>query len=203
MYNVLDGRIKRLERTNQQQAQRAEDWAWYQFRVSPTCPPSQRVYVRGGLLWNPYPGDYYAYQVPDATCDLCDAEQTFANYYTQDNWDYTNTPYFVWTNAYYYKVFALLLRLHDFDPDNLTFILCELEDWTAEYATAAEAEAAWSGTLTDWQEAWYTDAHPLCGLILRNDGRTGTGCYFQPVDVVNRGGSYIWPRDIRPLDYTV
>lgn len=200
-YGIVEGRIERLRKAQEKEADRAEDPAWYNFRVAPSCPPDKRVHMRGGLLWNPYPGNYYAWQVPSATCDLTDPEQTFANFYTQSNFDYNNTPHFQWTNLYYYKVFTLVLRLHDFDPGNITFVLSEMEeDWTLEYETAAEAEGAWPDTVGTWQQAWYTDGYPLCGLILRNDG-TLTG--FQPIDVVNRGRSYIWPRDIRPMDYLV
>lgn len=39
---------------------------------------------------------------------------------------------------------------------------------------------------------------PLCGIILRNNGTTGTGRHFMPIDAVNRGRSYTWPRDLRP-----
>jgi hypothetical protein len=200
-YGIVEGRIQRLEKAEEEQAARAEDWAWYNFRVAPSCPPDQRVHMRGGLLWNPYPGDYYAWQVPNATCDLTDGVQTFVNYYSWRGGGGFDVPATLsWSNQYWYKVFTLVLRLHDFDAANITFTLCELEDYQAEYETAAEAEAAWPDTVGTWQEAWYTDGYPLCGLILRNDG-TSTG--FQPIDVVNRGRSYIWPRDCRPMDYLV
>ena len=39
---------------------------------------------------------------------------------------------------------------------------------------------------------------PLCGIILKNNGTTGTGRHFLPIDAVNRGRSYTWPRDLRP-----
>lgn len=39
---------------------------------------------------------------------------------------------------------------------------------------------------------------PLCGIILRNNGTTGTGRHFLPIDAVDRGRSYTWPRDLRP-----
>jgi len=36
---------------------------------------------------------------------------------------------------------------------------------------------------------------------LRNDGQAGVPGAILPVDVVNRGRSYLWPRDVRPRKY--
>ena len=55
-----------------------------------------------------------------------------------------------------------------------------------------------------WSSGWprYGDYRitgiPLCGIILKNNGTTGTGRHFLPIDAVNRGRSYTWPRDLRP-----
>jgi hypothetical protein len=41
---------------------------------------------------------------------------------------------------------------------------------------------------------------PTAGVILRNDGTTGYGRNFLPIDMTNRGKSYFWPADLRPFN---
>jgi len=124
-----------------------------------------------------------------------------------------------WATTSYYRGGILLLLLPNIE------VSPSVDDWRLrlhcyeeEYATAEGAEArliAWLWeTLdpsVDWDAFYWPDparncfpceyqetGMPLCGIILRNNGTLGTGRYFMEIDVLNRGRSYTWPRDMRP-----
>jgi len=132
-----------------------------------------------------------------------------------------------WETAYTYIGGTLLLCLpeQEDDPGPGDWNL-RLHCFPEEYATGGEAEmrlqtwwlesynpgpfATSNTTAHYWPDpVYYTRSSvdyyirqdtgmPLCGVILRNDGTLGPGRFFQPVDAVNRGRSYLWPRDARP-----
>ena len=192
--------IERLQQSENRQAAFVPGAEWYELRVSPTCPPSKSVALRGGRLYAGYnPGwatfDVYeqrAYTVPDLTANLSDPASV--------------TVDVTFTNAGYYQLFLLELKLPAVVENpavtDWTFYLHGTGD---ELATAEEAEA-WmtSTTFTEsspWDEGAEGTCYPLCGLVLKNDGQVGVSGAFLPVGLVNRGESYIWPRDIRPRQY--
>lgn len=132
---------------------------------------------------------YRAYTLPDLTIDLTDAEQV--------------TTDVTFSNAGWYLCYALLLTMP------LSVTAPEAGDWTfwlfgddVEIETAQEAESYMAiHTLVDrgpWGWGFAFQGYPLAGLILRNDGTIGPGCPILPVDLINRGRSYLWPPDIRP-----
>jgi hypothetical protein len=152
--------------------------------------------MRGGLAHcaaNFYDTDYRVYTVPDLTADLTDATQV--------------TVDVTFSNADWYLVYVLLLKLPA-DVSEPTE-----SDWSfwlwgtgTELETAAEAEAHMEWDTLHESNPWYSfydgfHGYPLCGLVLKNDGTVGSGCPILPVDVVNRGRSYMWPRDVRPRHY--
>ena len=195
---VLQGRLNKL----QNQAGKREGFVprenWYQFRVAPTCPPSTQLHVRGGRLYSTYiygevfdPVEYRAWTVPDLTADLADVNSV-----------YTDVAF---TNANYYQFFFLELRA-PLEPEQPT-----VSDWAFylhgtynEFATAGEAELWLDSDEFQKSEPWEHRvigiiSYPLCGLVLKNDGTPGAGCPILPVDYMNRGRSYMWPVDMRPI----
>ena len=176
------------------------------FRVAPTCPPSKQLHVRGGRMYGTYNStladiddwQYRAWTVPDLVADLGDIESVGVD---------VN-----FANANYYQFFVLELRIPKVIEQPTA------SDWWFyihtiynEFATAGEAEAWLHSTAFQndpdedccWKHPPYplTEfvAYPLCGLVLKNDGTPGAGCQILPVDLVNRGRSYMWPVDFRPI----
>ena len=189
-------RIDAISRQIAQQGKR--DPALQQFRVATTCPPSTRLYVRAGVMWNVYPGDGYAWDLPSATVDLSDNSNIYGTD-TSPLYDHDQSYQITFDTAYYYRVYTLLIKMPYDTATGIEWRLVDLEI-EAEFATAGEAEAAWSGTVAEDMLAWF-QGFPLCGLILRNDGTVGVPGAIQPIDSINRGRSYLWPRDVRPLEY--
>jgi len=189
------GRLLRQQRRRKGFVEGAD---YYWLRVAPSCPPDKRLHMRGGrtyLGYNPqFPATYddyeqRAYTVPDLTADLADIDSV--------------TIGVTFTNANYYQFFLLELKLpaevEEPTASDWSFYLHGTGD---EFATAREAEE-WLDSYDfqhsePWDEGTEGCAYPLCGVVLRNDGETGVSGAFLPIDVVNRGRSYTWPRDVRP-----
>jgi len=189
--------LDRLVRQQRKQSAFVPGADWYTLRVSPSCPPDKNLHVRGGrtylgtntgwVLYDDY--EERAYTVPDLTANLADPDSV------------TATITFV--NASYYQFFFLELRLPAIvegpAESDWSFYLHGTGD---EFATASAAEE-WMDSYdfqhsSPWYHAGDGSAYPLCGLVLRNDGQVGVDGAILPVDLVNRGRSYIWPRDVRP-----
>ena len=193
--------LGRLRKTTDRQSAFVPQESWNQFRVSPTCPPSTRLYVRRGRIYagyNPTRADiddweFHAWTVPSLSADVADPDSV--------------TIDVTFTTANYYQFFFLELRvpavIEEPNESDWSFYLHGTGD---EFGAAPEAEL-WLDSY-DFQRSspWDhgdidvdTVAYPLCGLVLRNDGRTGVSGAILPIDLVNRGRSYIWPRDMRPI----
>jgi hypothetical protein len=116
-------------------------------------------------------------------------------------YDETQNYQIAFLNAYYYRPFLLMIQPAAISGDTMKFTLWDF--WTVtEYATAQEAEEGMNTGLNDpYGETWY-HGYPLCGLIVRNNGNTGIPGAIQAIDRVNRGRSYTWPADCRPIDYS-
>ena len=195
----LQGRLDRLRQQNQRQDVFVERENWDMFRVAPSCPPSKQVHVRGGRIYatyNPTGADvddyeYRAWTVPPLIADLGDVNSVYVDV--------------GFSNANWYQLFLLELRL----PGEIEGPAAS--DWSFylhgtldEFETSCEAEL-WLDS-EDFQKSfpWRHESidivsYPLCGLILRNDGQTGSGGHILPVDLVNRARSYLWPVDFRPI----
>jgi hypothetical protein len=173
------------------------NWTETQFYPCISNPPDTRIHTRRGTVW--LYDDRRAVAIPAGIADLANPVNIYghpdsplygsaANYIISFSNPYYYRPYVLGVRPTYSVATGVLYRLFD-SPRNL------------EYATAAEAEAEWTGYIMEG----YTDPPyytvPVCGLIIRNDGRTGTPGAIMPIDRVNRGRSYVWPADARPLDY--
>lgn len=189
--------VTELKRTSEREAAYAHPSDTWPFRIAPSCPPDKRLHMRGGrnycswnrgqIVWD-Y-AEYRCYTVPDLTATLDDAESV--------------TPVPSFSALQYYKVYFLCLRLpattENPTESDWSFYLHGTDD---EFITAAEAER-WINTDDFLLENMFdTDGlvgstYQLCGVVLRGNGVGGAGA-FMPIDAVNRGRSYIWPRDIRP-----
>lgn len=195
---IVDRRIRALEKGQQRNAAFVQGNDWYALRVSPSCPPDKRVHLRGGLAYCSYQSaglvyNQRAYTIPSLTADLADASQVVVDV--------------TFANANWYLAYVLLLQLPATEEEPTE------SDWSfwlwgtgTELETAGEAEAHMEWDTLAESDPWKTvgneyHGYPLCGLILRNDGTVGSGCNILPVDVMNRGRSYTWPRDVRPRRY--
>ena len=197
--STLAGRAGRLKQTEQRASAFVAGAEWYSLRVAPSCPPDRRLHIRGGRLYAGYnsTGDAYwnifrnrAWTVPDLVADLADLSSV--------------TVDVAFTNADWFQFFLLELWLPAERREPVA------SDWTFnlhgtldEFETAAEAEA-WLHSNTfqhssPWNHGSDGVAYPLCGLVLRNNGSVGAGCQILPIDYMNRGRSYMWPTDMRPL----
>jgi hypothetical protein len=182
---LLIAELQRLERAQGRSNAFAPDGRRYEFRVTPSCPPSKEIYISGGIAtpssnwFSILDHDF----IPTVTCDFEDEDQTGMA--------------LSFTNADYYL--PILLRYHGdwvcsnyadpaySDPvfDNAVGTEC---------ATAVEAEAQIDLFLNGGTSLYYT--MPLHGVILRNDGRTGIKFAILQVDAMNQGNSYLY-RDAR------
>ena len=188
--------LNRLEAASQRRAASAVPSDTWQFRVFTSCPPDKRLRVIGGRNYcarnrgfSAYDfAEYKCYTVPDLIADLEDPASVL------------EVPIF--STPYYYQLFFFCLRLPSVEEEP------GAEDWTFylhgtgdEFETSAEAEQ-WINSETfleyDLWNGTVGAVYQLCGVVLRNDGQVEIAGAFQPIDVVNRGRSYLWPRDVRP-----
>jgi hypothetical protein len=123
------------------------------------------------------------YWVESLTCDFSDTDDIALS---------------AFTNANYYIAIILLFDVINYAAGTTPYFTFTGAE--TEYATAAEAEnSIESEAMTDWP--WRAN-FPVCGVVLRNNGQVGVEGAFMPVDMINRGGSYIF-NDYRPRHYAV
>jgi hypothetical protein len=183
---ILGNRIKAIEQQNATKAANVEESLSQHFRVAVSCPPDTLIHVRGG---NVFEGQYwlgvgYGYYIPDFSVDFSDPAGI-------DN--YTGN----FTNAGYY--IGIIAGRGFYGEDRYVI------GGGVEYATASEAEAYIEDVaLVSGPWMGYDDngGLPLCGIVLRNDGRVGVDGAVLPIDRVNRSRSYYW-KDLRPRHYTM
>lgn len=186
---ALERQVRQVEKTQRQQAAAAHNWDWYQYQVTPTCPPSTSIYVRGGWAWDGASFGGEGWYFEGQTFDLADTAITYQE--------------FAFTNAYWFTACTVALRYYGAPPAiaGVPLYLYGAEpDSTRgggleEFATAAEAEASLDASLNDAVCNYY--CLPLCQLILRNNGTTDLPNQYQIIDRVNRGRSYIFGGDFR------
>jgi hypothetical protein len=147
------------------------------------------LHIRAGWAQQ---GSYWVAQetiwFPELSVDFTDAEQ-FVGY----TGNFANADYYMplllrYDDDYFYA-------LRDGGDTSQPIANYPVSTFT-EFATAAEAEAEAEGWF-DGTHAMYTGRIPLCVVILKNNGTTGTNGQVLPVDAVNRGRSYFY-RDVRP-----
>lgn len=186
-YSVaMERRIVRLEQQRARKAASESDNQWYEFLVSPSCPPDKRLYIKGGAVtpsgrWGGTVQDDF---IPGWTCDFENEIET------QMTLNFTNANYYLGMILCYYGAWAMYRTLGGVytDPvfDNVI---------GTEVATATEAEAEVDAFLNGYTQ-WYYYRLPLWGLIIKNDGQVGVDYAIMPIDTVNRGRSYLY-RDAR------
>lgn len=194
--NAAEWNERRIEQQRKRQEREAANVAepnWYVCRVTPTCPPSPAVYMRGGQIYYSSSDSFSAYRrrtyvAPSLLADLTDA-------------DLMGTD-ITFTQSGYYLAYVLVLAkpavVQSPAEEDWSFLLVGSGD---EFATAGEAEDDMEREAMWQQLPWAsggTRGLPLCGLILRNNGTLGGGGQVLPVDRLNRGQSYVWPADLRP-----
>lgn len=194
-WSVLDGRLRRLEKQQQRQAGTVRSADDYQFTVSPTCPPSTSITYHGGLAWwtvaEIYPAGFH---IPGYTVDLTDPDKVSVR--VTPGYTYT------FTNAYWYAPCVLGLASDIWPPpeppatwpteppDDILFLYGDVgAPYLAEFETAAEAEVACREIRADFAVPY---GIIIAGLILRNNGNTVEPNQYQPVDMMNRGRSYLF-----------
>lgn len=176
----MDRRLSILEKdTERRAAYEQPDYQW-NFRVDATCPPSTTINMRGGRVWG------------DPSAPGLSGESWYVESASYDLTEFDDTGYtYTFTNAYYYKPLAVMLRWSGAPGATIDYPLRILT--SAEQATAAEAEQI---TYPAWPDGRFDpDAYygiPLAIVIVRNNGNTTAPNQFMAVDPVNRGRSYIW-----------
>ncbi len=186
-------RIAAAQRGMEKLASQERDWAADQFLASVSDPPSARIHVRGGRLWQYW--DQVAWLIPSGTADLSNPVNVYGS---AESLYHGPTENYVVTFATpgHYRIFTLDVKMPYDAANGMEFRLID-PGTTTEYATAGEAEAYWNGD-NDWYLVGApVEGFPVCGLVLRSDP-AGT---LLPIDRVNRGRSYVYPPDIRPIDY--
>lgn len=182
----LSDRIARLRQRQEKAAAFEPNDMWSRFKVAPSCPPSKRLYIRGGIatpelrIGANILDDF----IPDWVCDFENEDET------QMALSFTNAGYYLPIILCYYWNWVLNRSLGAGyeEPvfDNVV---------GSEVATAQEAEAQIDAFLNGYTD-WYYYRMPLWGVILKNDGRAGANYAILPIDQVNRGRSYLY-RDAR------
>lgn len=221
--NALQTRVRDMARS--WRPGHEPDPSWYEFRVAPTCPPSTSLVIRGGMCCadkSDFSQDWsdLMWQVPDITRDLANPDHLV---WSSMGYDSAATV-LTWNNAGWFRYCVVVLAL----PESSVLggpaatdwrlrlkrwknVSAALAGYDIECETAGGAEAALGAflstyTMGDNPWPWGDDSPafgdppggmPLCGLILRHDGSSDMTS-FLPIDLVNRGRSYMWPRDLRP-----
>ena len=174
----LERRVDKLQKAEDKRAAHVADAEHYQFRIACACPPSTTLYMRGGLMYNYDPtGD--GWYVQNDAIDFTDSTQIGRT--------------FAFTSANYYLMGIVMIDFFG-NPDPYEY---NFYSSGTEHETAAEAEQELTTYWFNVRAIWGS-SYPLCGVILRNDGVTGAGTHILPIDPINRGRSYVWPRDMRP-----
>lgn len=174
----MDRRLAILEKDAERMAAYEEPNYQWNFRISPTCPPTTAFNMRGGMVWgDPEGWDGAAWYVESESFDLSDPTDTAYTY--------------TFVNPYYYKPLAVML-LWSGNPDEVLSHPLYVTT-AAEQATAALAEEAiypaWPGGVIG-PDAYY--GIPIGIFILRNNGNISEPYQYMAIDRVNRGRSYIW-----------
>lgn len=206
----LAPRIRSIERAITQRRGRTELIQDYEFSLSPTCPPSTSVIIRGGKAWrNAVYWFVIGYNVekPTITVDIATERMV------QDQRTSPPVLDLSFNNPYYYKA-LIFMYWGDWvfyeqycTPGTLDWVTneCRFSYLAAdvEYATSQEAEAKidslMNGELCGGRYGgglYYEYAFPLAGLVLRNNGVTGLAGQIMEIDKLNRQRSYIY-RDLR------
>lgn len=171
----------------------------YSFSLSPTCPPSTTIRFSGGYSWQVY--SYlieYGWHIPSYEVDITDPNKVsvrlgFAGY--------THT----FSHANWYAP-CLFVVSNDLEPptppdtwpeeidDYSVYLYGNVAGGTTppylvEYETSAQAEDACRQIIGHASAAYGM----VCGgIILRNNGNTYAPNEYAPVDMVNRGRSYLF-----------
>lgn len=192
----LQEHVRQLEKNQRHQAGAAQNWDAYQFTATPTCPPSAAIFVRGGrMVWPASWAEGVSYYLSDTTLDFTSADASICC-----EWPYSFT-----TANWYLPIYVILswqyayVNIEDTGYGTPSFRLYGADYYSysgggfVEYETAEDAEAAIDGTNPDFYQDHMTEVGlPLCRVILRNSGVVDVPYQFMPVDMVNRGRSYLW-----------
>ncbi len=182
----IETRLGRLEREQARTEIEDPNQQWYDLRVSASCPPDKRVHIRSGIgtpsgRWGFIMGNDF---LPYTICDFENQPET------QMSLNFTNAGYYLGLLLCYYGEWVAYRSL---GPSYQEPVFDNVLG--TEVETAAEAEAQ-IDALLNGSEDWYYYRLPLWAIVLKNDGNAGVDYAIEPVDVVNRGRSYLY-RDIR------
>lgn len=196
---IAGRQVRRLERI---QAKRAIGTSQdgYAFSLHPTCPPSTSLNIRGGYAWQVV--GYliqYGWYFPTYTVDLTDVDKVSVRGGVA-GYSYT------FTNPYWYVPCAVVYSQEMYPPQPPDTWPDDIEDdsiylygvfigmptpppYLYEVETAAEAEEIARRIQGDLAGGDGT----VCGyVILKNNGNTDGPNQYEPIDMVNRGRSYLF-----------
>lgn len=192
---IASNRVRGLERQQKRRGGYVENADSYSFTIAPTCPPSTSVVFRGGLVWWPSSAIFpFCYFMPSYTVDLADSDKISVRLAYQ-NYNY------IFTNAYWYVPAMLVLSsygldYHDEWPDDIPEDSIYLAGTTRvapymeEFETAAEAENRMGAN--EQLDASRQYGFVTTSIILRNNGDTESPNAWMPIDLINRGRSYLF-----------
>lgn len=192
--------LQQLRRVDKQQARQAgyvSNSDTYQFLISPTCPPSTSVHMRGGLCWWGSSAIYgYGWYVPTYTIDLTDSDKVSVR---GGHAGYTYT----FTNPYWYAPAIIVAGTGDGGlyardewptevPDEALYIrgTINVSPYLEEFETYAEAEDRLGNSRQ--LELCMGYGVPTTSIILRNNGNILSPNQYMEVDKINRGRSYLF-----------
>lgn len=152
----------------------------YHFLPSISYPPSTTINIRGGYLYaGPgmgNPGQARIYD--DYALDLAGADSPLSHSFT--------------TADAYLGILLCIDAASGWDDGEWQFAVYGDSE---EHTTKEDAEDYAWGLFTS-STVWLGKL-PVCLLIIRNNGITGTPHDILPIDAVNRQRSYLW-MDVRP-----
>jgi len=193
-YAALDRQVRDLEKQQKKAAGSAQNWDSYEFRISPTCPPSTSIWFRSGSAWwNSNALFSRRHTVPSYRVDLADPDKASV----RPGYNaYTTT----FTQPHWYVSYVVVLSNYGLDgretwpetvPNNAIYLISGYgSPYYNEVETAAEAEYNLY-TEVNMQVCDYNGI-AVGGVVLRNNGNTGQPNEYMPIDRINRGRSYLW-----------
>ena len=174
--------LTRLERIEQsQQVQETTElvvpggWGY----TSPTSPPSSRILIRRGYLW------IY--------------DEHWANWLYSASWQdfQPELPISAFSTAYYYRAVVPFKNMDYWDPYSGFDVWERAVDYETYEECAADFSQQFLFTLVD-PDASGDPLFPLCSLVIRNNGTTGSTNEYLPVTLTDRNQSSFLNRDLRP-----
>ena len=203
----------------------------YDFSISPTCPPSTAVVVRQGKVWINSAWWFFLGYIVEKPSDTVDfGDHNNIGYYQWPNPPQGPALDLSFENAGHYKAIALMFSatqdgwvfgervsedesFYEGNGDWKYYVLGGQQEHATAQGAEAEIDVMLNGGLgdnagvdpsndNDSRGIYSWIYFPLWTIIFRNNGTTESPNAILPIDLLNRGRSYLY-RDLRAKNWVL